>query len=522
MEENENQGVSNVAQPVDQGAPKTYDVFISYRREGGLDLARSIAYWFRAHGFKCFIDQTEMRTGQFNHQIYHAIEDTHYFLLLLSEHALNRCCNEGDWVRIEIEHAREKKVPIVPFTPLPDVAQALSAELPPTLRFLRDTECWQFDRQKNFESTLQEMVKRQMPLFKERVNFAEKDKEDRLYRSIRFYKRNDGTIDDKEHQQLVKEARGYGIEERLQNMINLVESEWNDEQKFIEWAVGRFRLTEGKLSKADMEEIQAQAVASNIAPDRQGELLIEIEQKIRQNETKKEHDEVATQLKTARADKEKLAKQLDERESESEKRRKKCFVLSSILLFVLLLVPLAWWYGKGAGDGEASRRMESEMEQMKAEVAKAKEDASREKTAAESSKQDAERIVGAEKRAADALRACERAEKETEEAKSKLLAANKATAAVEAARQEAEKQLADAKAHAEKRRAEALATIEAERTARKDAEVKSAETAAELNLAKEKIQQLETEMDRLQKAHDQVQKDLDDIRRRRNDEIRNL
>ena len=82
--------------------------------------------------------------------------------------------------------------------------------------------------------------------------------------------------------------------------------------------------------------------------------------------------------------------------------------------------------------------------------------------------------------------------------------------------------MADAKAHAEKRRAEALATIEAERTARKDAEVKSAETAAELNLAKEKIQQLETEMDRLQKAHDQVQKDLDDIRRRRNDEIRNL
>ena len=55
MEENENQGVSNVAQPVDQGAPKTYDVFISYRRDGGLDLARSIAYWFRAHGFKCFI-----------------------------------------------------------------------------------------------------------------------------------------------------------------------------------------------------------------------------------------------------------------------------------------------------------------------------------------------------------------------------------------------------------------------------------------------------------------------------------
>jgi len=542
MGENEKESVPNVAQLVDQDTPKTYDVFISYRRDGGLDLARSIAYWFRAHGFKCFIDQTEMQTGQFNQQIYRAIEDTHYFLLLLSEHALDRCSKEGDWVRKEIEHAREKKVPFVPFTPLPDVTQALPRELPPTLQFLRDTECWQFDRQKNFESTLQEMVKRQMPLFKDRVNFAEKDKEDRLYLSIRYYKRNDGTIDDKEYRQLVAEARGYGIEERLQNMINLVESEWDDEQKLIGWAVDRFRLTQGKLSKADMEEVQKQAGELNIAPSRRGELQIEIEQKIRQNAAQEQSESEAGRLKQVLAEKAdmekklgKLEGQLAARGSESEKRRKKCLVLTFVLLLVLLLVPLAWWYGRGSGDDEASRRMESEMEQMQAEVAQAKEAASREKAAAESAKQEAERIAVAEKRAADALRARERAEKETEEAKSKLLAANKATAAVEAARQEAEKQLAEAKAHAEKRRAEALATIEAERTARKDAEVKSAETAAELNLAKEKAQQLEAELslakkkaqqleaekDSLQKDYDQAKKELARLRRMLNEEVRN-
>ena len=83
-----------------------YDVFISYRRKTGLDLARSIAYWFRLKGFKCFIDQTELKSGKFNNQIYSAIEHTQYFLLLLTENALDLRPCEEDWVRREIDSLR--------------------------------------------------------------------------------------------------------------------------------------------------------------------------------------------------------------------------------------------------------------------------------------------------------------------------------------------------------------------------------------------------------------------------------
>ncbi len=504
-------------QPDSSKMQTTYDAFISYRRSNGLDLAGRIAKWFSEKGINCFIDLTEMRTGQFNEQIASVIADANlkYFLLLFTEGAMDGCKNEKDWVRKEIELAFAHGKKIIVIT-LADVKSIIPAEFPDELKkkfhWLETTERAQISREKTFNGTLQDMVRQYMPEFRRRACTSEEDKKALLLYMIRDCKRNDGEIDTDEKVEIEKEAKDLGVDSgTLCSLYDKVNAEWAQDERFVTDMVERFLTGSDRLNA----EVTEEAKKRDIPENRHVELIVKIRQTIHQNKAN-------TEKKKLEAEKEDLAKQLAARGGESEKRRKKCFVLSSILLLVLLLVPLAWWYGKGAGDSEASRRMESEMKQMKAEVAQAKEDASREKTAAESAKQDAERIAVAEKRAVDALRARERAEKETEEAKSKLLAANKATAAVEAARQEAEKQLVDAKAHAEKRRAEALATMEAERAARKDAEVKSAETSAELNLAKEKIQQLETEMERLQKAHDQVQKDLDDLRRRRNDEIRNL
>ena len=515
-------------QPDSSKMQTTYDAFISYRRSNGLDLAGRIAYWLKERGINCFIDLTEMRTGQFNKQIESVIADAHvkYFLLLLTEGAMDRCKNEDDWVRKEIELACEHKKKIIVIT-LKDVKNIIPADFPDEFKkkfqWLETTERAQISREKTFNGTLQDMVRQYMPEFKRRACTSEDDKKALLLYMIRDCKRNDGEIDPDEKNKIEEEAKELGLDSgTLRTLYDRVDVEWTKDEKFVKDMAERFLASGGCPNAEIMEEARKRDIPEN----RHIELIEKIKQTIDQNKADAEKNEL-------QSEKANLAKQLDvcKKKFEDEKaglvkqsdaRRKKCRVLASLILLVLLLVPFAWWYGKGAGDGEASRRMESEMEQMKAEVAQAKEDASREKAAAESSKQDAERIAVAEKRAADALRARGRAEKETEEAKSKLLAANKATAAADAARQEAEKQVAEAKAHAEKRRAEALAAIEAERTARKDAEVKSAETAAELNLAKEKVQQLEAEMDRLQKAYDQVQKDLDDLRRRWNDEVRNL
>ena len=474
-------GKASGTQQVAPAGPKKYDVFISYRRETGLDLARSIAYWFRANGFKCFIDQTELKTGQFNEQIYKAIDETQYFLLLVTENALERCVNDGDWVRKEIEYAREKGVTIIPLTPMPDYAKELPApgRLPEKLEFLRRTEASQFDRQKNFESTLQEMVKRQMPLFKGRVNFAEKDKEDRLFLSIRHYKRNDGTIDAKERRQLELEAREYGIEERLQYMINHIEEEWAQERKFVKWAVGRFRLTDGKLSKTDLEELQKYGGETfQIHPDRQGELIIEIEQKIARNVAKK--------------------------------------VLWWLLPVFFILVIAVWFHGRSVGGGDAHGYMAKESTRLKAEMAELKAASKKMKAEAEKAR------LEAEKREAAAATAKEMADRAIKDMKTRLETAVSSAKASGAAKQEAEKRMAEASARLaveqaafqrarkaiesnaadeRKRLEERVASVE---SARQLAEIKFSSQTAEIKHLNAKVKEMEEENKRLRKEVDEA------------------
>ena len=88
-------------------------VFISYRREGGRDIARNIYERLSFAGYNTFFDYDSMQNGQFNQQIYTAIDQAMDFVFILSKGALNRCCNEDDWVRKEIEYAIKQHKNIV-------------------------------------------------------------------------------------------------------------------------------------------------------------------------------------------------------------------------------------------------------------------------------------------------------------------------------------------------------------------------------------------------------------------------
>ncbi len=91
-----------------------YDVFISYRREGGFATARLIYEHLKQLGVNVFFDLEELRSGQFDVKLYDAIENSAYFALVLSKNSLERCANEGDWLRIEITHAIKHKKTIIP------------------------------------------------------------------------------------------------------------------------------------------------------------------------------------------------------------------------------------------------------------------------------------------------------------------------------------------------------------------------------------------------------------------------
>jgi hypothetical protein len=90
------------------------DIFISYRRSASKHLARLIFSELRARGYDVFLDVTTIDSGEFDRIILNQIAARPHFLLVLSQGALERCANEGDWLRREIEEAFRLKRNIVP------------------------------------------------------------------------------------------------------------------------------------------------------------------------------------------------------------------------------------------------------------------------------------------------------------------------------------------------------------------------------------------------------------------------
>lgn len=93
---------------------KHYQIFISYRRDGGADLAGRLADRFTAMGYTVFFDVESMRSGEFNTQLLDAIQMCQDVLLILPPHGLDRCADPEDWVRQELVYALAQKKNIIP------------------------------------------------------------------------------------------------------------------------------------------------------------------------------------------------------------------------------------------------------------------------------------------------------------------------------------------------------------------------------------------------------------------------
>ena len=91
-----------------------FDIFISYRREGGLELADSIYQRLINAGYSAFLDLEQLNSGKFNTKLIGVIEQCQDFILVLPPDALGRCADEDDWVRQEVECALKHKKNIIP------------------------------------------------------------------------------------------------------------------------------------------------------------------------------------------------------------------------------------------------------------------------------------------------------------------------------------------------------------------------------------------------------------------------
>ncbi|NOZ20011.1 MAG: toll/interleukin-1 receptor domain-containing protein [Planctomycetes bacterium] len=89
-------------------------VFISYRREGGAELARLVRNSLVQRGYRVFMDVEDLRTGPFNKALAECIRFCTDVVIILTPGSLDRCFNQGDWVRLEIAYALQQKKNIIP------------------------------------------------------------------------------------------------------------------------------------------------------------------------------------------------------------------------------------------------------------------------------------------------------------------------------------------------------------------------------------------------------------------------
>ena len=94
---------------------ENYEIFISYRRDGGDFLGKMLYDRFIQAGYAPFFDVESLRAGEFNKQLYDVIENCTDFILILPPKGLNRCLTDSDdWVMQEINCAIKNEKNIIP------------------------------------------------------------------------------------------------------------------------------------------------------------------------------------------------------------------------------------------------------------------------------------------------------------------------------------------------------------------------------------------------------------------------
>ncbi|KAK8744368.1 hypothetical protein OTU49_000766 [Cherax quadricarinatus] len=96
---------------------KTLDVFISYRRSNGSQLASLLKVHMQLKDFSVFIDVERLEAGKFDNNLLNSIRQAKNFLLVLTPNALDRCIGDTeckDWVHREIVAALQSGCNIIP------------------------------------------------------------------------------------------------------------------------------------------------------------------------------------------------------------------------------------------------------------------------------------------------------------------------------------------------------------------------------------------------------------------------
>ena len=98
---------------------KKYDIFISYRRDGGYEVAKHLYDRLSRDGYRVSFDIDTLRSGEFPTMLMDRIDQCKDFIIILNRTALDRCLDpsvdrKNDWLRNELAHAIQTRKTIIP------------------------------------------------------------------------------------------------------------------------------------------------------------------------------------------------------------------------------------------------------------------------------------------------------------------------------------------------------------------------------------------------------------------------
>lgn len=131
--------------------------FISYRRDHGSTLARLLKEALERAGVEAFLDVDDLGSGHFDRKLLREIESRENFVLVCTPGCLDRCRDEGDFLRLEIAHAIQLRRNIVPVV-VEGFAWPAAELLPEPIRELQRHNDIAFSH-RHWDSTKQELVR---------------------------------------------------------------------------------------------------------------------------------------------------------------------------------------------------------------------------------------------------------------------------------------------------------------------------------------------------------------------------
>lgn len=134
---------------------KKFDIFISYRRSSGSELASLLSLRLSWKNYKIFFDVESLRAGNFGDGLMENVQQSRNFILVLTPNALDRCLDdpEGkDWVRKEIEMAIKSDCNIIPIMKDFDSSVFERENIPQEVKLLQliNSISWHHDAQVGF------------------------------------------------------------------------------------------------------------------------------------------------------------------------------------------------------------------------------------------------------------------------------------------------------------------------------------------------------------------------------------